>query len=135
MALSLDNRFIRFLLVGLLNTAFGYSVFAFFVLIHTHYAVAALLSTVCGVVFNFKTTGRIVFGNRDNSLLVRFFGVYAITYLLGVSVLRLSRGYQWNLLIVAAVMMPLMAIVSYLLNRFFVFDLPKSSLDVDGHPG
>lgn len=121
MALSLDNRFIRFLLVGLLNTAFGYSVFAFFILIHIHYAIAALLSTVCGVLFNFKTTGKIVFGNHDNSLLLRFFGVYAVTCVLGVLFLKLSTTYQWNVLLAAAVMMPPMAVVSYTLNRLFVF--------------
>jgi len=121
MAALLDNRFIRFLLVGVLNTVFGYAVFAVFILLDLHYAVAALLSTICGVLFNFKTTGRLVFGSRDNSLLVRFFGVYAITYVLGVLYLRVSTVYQWNILIAAAVMMPPMAILSYTLNRLFVF--------------
>jgi putative flippase GtrA len=121
MAYLLDNRFIRFLLVGVLNTIFGYSVFAFFIFINVHYTVAALVSTICGILFNFKTTGRIVFGNRDNSLLVRFLGVYTITYVIGVSLLRVSTAYQWNLLIAAAVLMPPMAVVSYTLNRLFVF--------------
>ncbi len=117
----LDWRFVRFLLVGVLNTAFGYSVFALFILLNFHYALAALLSTVCGILFNFKTTGRIVFGSRDNSLLLRFFGVYAITYILGVMCLRVSTAYEWDVLIVGAVMMPPMAVVSYTLNRLFVF--------------
>jgi putative flippase GtrA len=121
MAFPLDNRFIRFLLVGVLNTIFGYSVFAFFIFINVHYAVAALFSTICGILFNFKTTGRLVFGSRDNSLLVRFFGVYGVTYVLGVLCLRVSTAYQWNILIVAAVLMPPMAVVSYTLNRVFVF--------------
>lgn len=121
MPFPLDNKFIRFLLVGMLNTVFGYSVFALFILVNLHYAVAALLATVCGILFNFKTTGRLVFGSRDNSLLVRFFGVYGVTYVLGVLCLRVSTAYQWNILIVAAVMMPPMAVVSYTLNRVFVF--------------
>jgi putative flippase GtrA len=116
-----DNRFIRFLLVGALNTGFGYAVFAVLIFAHLHYAIAALLSTICGVLFNFKTTGRLVFGSRDNSLLVRFFGVYATTYVLGVLWLRVSTAYQWNVLIAAAVMMPPMAVLSYTLNRLFVF--------------
>lgn len=121
MAALCGNRFIRFLVVGVLNTVFGYTVFAVFILLGLHYAVAALLSTICGVLFNFQTTGRLVFGSRDNSLLVRFFGVYAITYMLGVLYLRVSTAYQWNILIAAAVMMPPMAILSYTLNRLFVF--------------
>jgi putative flippase GtrA len=121
MAALLDIRFIRFLLVGVLNTVFGYAVFAVFILLDLHYAVAALLSTICGVLFNFKTTGRLVFGNRDNSLLVRFFGVYAITYVLSILYLRVCTAYQWNVLTAAAVMTPPMAILSYTLNRLFVF--------------
>ena len=121
MASLFDNRFIRFLLVGVLNTIFGYAVFALFIFADLHYSIAALLSTICGVLFNFKTTGRLVFGSRDNSLLVRFFGVYGITYVLGVLWLRVSTTYQWNILIAAAVMMPPMAVLSYTLNRLWVF--------------
>ena len=117
----LDVRFIRFVLVGVLNTVFGYGVFALFIGLGLHYALAALLSTVCGILFNFRTTGRLVFGNRDNTLLLRFFGVYAITYVLGVLCLRVSTAYQWDVLIVAAVMMPPMAVLSYTPNRVFVF--------------
>ena len=121
MSSPLNSRFIRFLLVGVLNTIFGYSVFAIFIFTGMHYAVAALLSTICGILFNFKTTGQIVFGSRDNSLLLRFFGVYAITYVIGVLFLKLSTAFQWNVLIAAAVLMPPMAVVSYTLNRLFVF--------------
>jgi putative flippase GtrA len=117
----LDWRFVRFLLVGVLNTAFGYGVFALCILLNLHYSIAALLSAICGILFNFKTTGRLVFGNRDNSLLLRFFGVYGVTYVLGVLCLRVSTAYQWNVLIMAAVLMPPMAVVSYTLSRVFVF--------------
>jgi putative flippase GtrA len=118
----IDRRFIRFLFVGVLNTLFGYSVFALFILANFHYSLAALLSTVCGILFNFKTTGRLVFGNRDNSLLLRFFGVYGISYVVGVSLLKLSDTFGWNLLIAAAVLMPPMAVFSYTLNRVLVFE-------------
>ncbi len=121
MRFLLEPRFVRFLLVGVLNTAFGYGVFALLVLLHVHYAVAALLSTVCGILFNFKTIGALVFGNRDNRLLLRFFGVYAITYVLGVTCLRAATVLQWNVLAVAAVMTPPMAVLSYTMNRMWVF--------------
>ena len=122
MAALLEDRFVRFLCVGVLNTMFGYAVFAFFILLHLHYALAALCSTVCGILFNFQTTGRLVFCSRDNGLLVRFFGVYAVTYVLGVLFLRVSTAYQWNVLVASAVMMPPMAVLSYTLNRVFVFE-------------
>lgn len=116
-----DKRFLRFIVVGGVNTAFGYSVFALLILVGAHYAVAALLSTICGVLFNFRTTGRFVFENRDSSLLLRFVGVYAICYVTGVLLLRLSRALGVDILLAAAVLAFPMAVFSYTLNRLLVF--------------
>src|SRR5512141_497211 len=100
---AIENRFVRFLLVGALNTVFGYSVFAVLVIIGVHYAIAALVSTVLGVLFNFKTTGRLVFSSRDNHMLIRFVGVYAISYVVGVFLLRASVALSINVLLASAV--------------------------------
>jgi putative flippase GtrA len=116
-----DKRFLRFIVVGAVNTAFGYSVFALLILAGAHYAVAALLSTICGVLFNFRTTGRFVFKNRDSSLLLRFAGVYAICYVAGVLLLRFSRALGVDILLAAAVLAFPMAVFSYTLNRLLVF--------------
>lgn len=120
---ALEGRFVRFLLVGVLNTIFGYSIFAVLVLIGVHYAIAAFVSTVFGVLFNFKTTGRFVFSSRDNNMLIRFVGVYAISYVVGVLLLRASVAHSINVLIASAVLMLPMAFFSYTLNRLFVFRL------------
>jgi putative flippase GtrA len=119
----LENRFVRFLFVGVLNTVFGYSVFAGLVLIGVHYAIAALVSTVLGVLFNFKTMGRFVFSSRDNKMLIRFIGVYAISYVVGVLLLRASVSLSINVLLASAVLLLPMAIFSYTLNRLLVFRL------------
>ncbi len=118
---SLQNRFVRFLLVGALNTVFGYSVFAILIVVGVHYAVAALVSTVLGVLFNFKTTGRFVFSTRQNSMLIRFVGVYAISYAVGVLLLRVSVEHSINVLLASAVLLVPMALFSYTLNRLLVF--------------
>ncbi|HSB35229.1 MAG TPA: GtrA family protein [Thermoanaerobaculia bacterium] len=116
-----DPRFLRFLAVGALNTVFGYSVFAALILIGVHYAVAALVSTVAGVLFNFKTTGTFVFSNRENRLLFRFVAVYALTYVVGVGLLRWSEGRGIPVLLAAAVLTLPMAAFSFTLQRLFVF--------------
>ena len=117
----LDPRFIRFLLVGALNTAFGYTLFALFLFVGIHYAVALFLSTVTGILFNFRTTGRLVFGNRDDSRIVRFFGAYAVTYVLGVAGLRIAKAIGIDLYLAGAALTLGLAVVSFLLNRRFVF--------------
>ena len=111
----------RFLLVGALNTAFGYALFAVFVLAGLHYGLAAALGTILGVLFNFQTIGRLVFESRDRSLLLRFAAVYAVTYLLNVGILRALEGTGVHVLVVQAVLVLPMAVVAFALHRRFVF--------------
>jgi len=113
--------FVRFLLVGGLNTAFGYGVFALFILLGLHYAIAALLGTVLGILFNFKTTGILVFRSHDNALIAKFFAVYGVTYVIGVLVLKVFKAFGVHVLVTAAVTLLPMAALSFLLMRWFVF--------------
>lgn len=117
-----SRQFIVFLLVGVLNTAFGYGVYALFIFLGLHYAAATFLSTVLGILFNFKTIGVIVFKSRNNRLLFRFFGVYGICYLINITCLKamtlmgLSNMYLAGLILV----LPL-ALLAFYLNKRFVF--------------
>jgi putative flippase GtrA len=56
------HNFARFLLVGVLNTIFGYFLYGTLILIGLDYKLAVLLATILGVLFNFQTTGRLVLG-------------------------------------------------------------------------
>lgn len=120
-ALVPSRQFVRFLLVGVLNTAFGYGVFAAFILMGLHYALAAALGTVLGVLFNFQTIGRLVFESRDRSLLLRFAGVYAVTYVVNVGALRALEATRIHVLAVQAVLVLPMAALAFALHRRFVF--------------
>jgi putative flippase GtrA len=113
--------FLRFLLVGGLNTAFGYGAFAMFILLGVHYAIAALFSTILGILFNFKTTGTIVFRSHDNALVVKFFAVYGVTYVVGVLVLKAFKALGIHVLVTAALTLLPMAALSFALMRAFVF--------------
>lgn len=119
--------FLRFLVVGGLNTAFGYSVFAAFILLGIHYAVAAFLGTVLGILFNFKTTGTLVFHSHDNGLIARFFAVYGVTYVIGVLLLKIFKALGVHVLVTAAVTLLPMAALSFLLMRRLVFGRIEST--------
>ena len=115
------QQFGRYIAVGILNTAVGFGVYSTLIFIGLHYAVASLLGTILGVLFNFFTTGRIVFRNSDNSRLLVFFMVYGIVYgfnLVGLTILDLLHV---NLYLAGLVMVPPAAILAYILNRRFVF--------------
>src|ERR1051325_7699401 len=85
----LQSHFIRFLIVGGINTVFGYGVFAILILLHVPYAIAAFLSTCAAVLFNFKSYGTLVFGSHHNRLSGRLILVYAPSYVLNV----IPRGW------------------------------------------
>lgn len=50
----LNRQFLRFLLVGSLNTLVGYMAFVLFLYLNCHYAVASFLVIVCGILFDFN---------------------------------------------------------------------------------
>lgn len=117
----IKNRFIRFLIVGGINTAFGYGVFALLIFLKVHYAVAALLSTIFGVLFNFKTTGKLVFNSADNSLIFKFIGVYTIIYAVNTGALKVFNSYNVNMYVAGAAMILPMAMLAFVLNKNLVF--------------
>lgn len=119
----LPAQFISFLMVGVLNTAVGYALYAFFILLGFNYIFAPLCSTVLGVLFNFQTIGRIVFCSHDNRLIGRFLGVYALVYLFNVLGLKgfSSAGVE-NLYIAGAILTFPLALLSFILNKIFVFN-------------
>ncbi|MBL8018088.1 MAG: GtrA family protein [Leptospirales bacterium] len=118
-----------FLIVGGINTVFGYLVFALLTLTGLHYSLAAFLATVIGVIFNFFTTGRIVFENRSPALIFRFFLGYGVYYVLYVISIGLLKHFGLDSLVAAAIALPPLSVVSYLLNKYFVF--PQAN----GNPG
>src|SRR3990167_1084147 len=76
-------QFSKFLLVGMVNTIFGYGVFAICIYFGLPYPVATLIMTLLGIAFNFLTVGTLVFKNTNKNLILQFFFVYAILYTLG----------------------------------------------------
>ena len=121
-----DNiLFIRFIAVGLINTIFGYGLYLTCLYIGFNYMLAALISTILGVIFNFFTTGRLVFSSNDNSLIFKFIFVYLIIYfftILGITVLNLfTISYE----IAGAFMILPNAILAFFLNKSMVFNHEK----------
>ncbi|MFH1125627.1 MAG: GtrA family protein [Candidatus Altiarchaeota archaeon] len=116
-----ENQFMRFLAVGVVNTIFGYLAFAFFIYLGLHYSIAALLGTVVGVLFNFKTTGRLVFKNQDNSRIVGFIVVYCIVYSINVLFLAFFNMLKISNYIAGAILILPLGVIAFLLNKWFVF--------------
>ena len=119
--LLFDKQFHRFIAVGILNTIVGYSLFAFFIYTGLHYMLASLFATILGVLFNFHSIGKIVFKQHDYKLIFRFFSVYGITYLLGIIFLYFFDTLDVDMYLAGFLLLIPMAVISFLLNRYFVF--------------
>lgn len=119
---NIDIKFIKFLFVGVLNTLFGYGIFSLFIFLKLYYPIAALLAMVIGIIFNFKTTGTLVFKNKENSLLPKFFGVYGIGYLVNIGLLAIFDYFKFSMYVAQAIIILPMALLSFCLMKYFVFN-------------
>jgi putative flippase GtrA len=118
---GLQNQFIRFILASGANTLFGFFCFSLFIFLGFYYPLAVFFSTICGVLFNFKTIGRFVFLNNNNRLIVRFIGVYLTTYLLFTAGIGILIRLNTNTYVAGAILILPIGVTSYLLNKRFVF--------------
>ena len=119
--MKIDWLFAKFILVGILNTAFGYGAFALLMYTGLHYSAAVVLSTIAGILFNFKTTGVLVFKNKDNSLIFKFIAVYTLVCITGIIILRLAEIAHINLYFAGLVSTGICAVTAFLLNKNWVF--------------
>ena len=124
----LKHQFVKFLLVGVVNTIFGYLVFALSIYCGVHYSIAIIISNLAGTLFNFKTIGVLVFASHQNSLVFKFFGVYTVIYFLDLGGLISLHHLLDSRYIAQAILTLPLALVSFYLNRRFVFSSSRASL-------
>ena len=131
-------RFIKFVLVGILNTIFGYSCFAFFIYRGFSDITAPFFANLLSILFNFKTYGYLVFKNPDNHLIFKFSAVYSIVYVLNVcGLLILANAGVKNRYLSGLILLIPLALLAYYLNGKYVFKQKeiakqiKKTLDVE----
>jgi putative flippase GtrA len=118
---SNSRLFLQYLLTGILNTVFGYAVFAGGIYIGLPNWLALLSSTILGTLFNFKTFGRLVFDSQDNSRIFIFIGVYGVLYLLNLTLIRLFVSFGLNSYEAGFIGMLLIIPISFYANKKIVF--------------
>lgn len=115
------NQFVRFVLVGGINTLFGVGVYCMAIFIGLPYFIATLVSNVLGVLFNFFTTGRLVFRNSDPRLIFRFVACYIAIYFINTAVVKLFIEAGLNSYWAGILATPVVALCSYSLLKYFVY--------------
>jgi putative flippase GtrA len=112
---------IRFVLVGTLNTAFSYLIYAGLLFVGLGYALANFLALVAGIVFSFKTQGYVVFRNSDDRLLGRFILGWALIYLCTIGIIGRLIALGLDAYSAGALVLPCSVALSYLVQRYVVF--------------
>jgi putative flippase GtrA len=125
-ALRPRHRFVSFLLVGALNTLFGYSVYAAVIYLGGGYRLAVALSTIIGALFNFKSTGLLVFDHSDSRLILRFLLVYGVVFLVNLGGVGALVSSGFGAYLAGFLMLPILALLAYLLNSRYVFNQIKT---------
>ncbi|WP_170848501.1 GtrA family protein [Devosia sp. YR412] len=119
------TRGVRFILVGILNSAFGYAVYSACIYLGLGYFGASTTAMLLGIMFNYRTIGTLVF-KRQAAPFWRF----AVSYLLvlGFTVLLLEASGRLGIDPYLAGLLAAVpsAGVSYFLQRQFVFTKLRS---------
>lgn len=115
------HRWLRFLLVGGMNTAFGYGIYALLLFAGLNYALANLLALWLGLVFSFRTHSGLVFRQRQWRRFFRYLLSWCAIYLLNIGIIALLLQRGISAYVAGIITIAPAAVLSYLAQRHFVF--------------
>lgn len=118
-----NQRVVKFIGVGVLNTLFGYGIYAGFVFVGLPYLIALFVATIMGVIFNYFSFGRMVFQARVGWIVFgKFIIAYAIVYSINAGLLSLlTEGEFLNAYLAQGVCIFPSVAISWLLMNFWVY--------------
>lgn len=127
MNLSLLYKFLvskfRFLLAGIVNTIFGYLVFALLIYFDYDYLIAVLIATILGVVFNYFSYGAYVFSSKASSFkFFKFLVSYTIIYCFNTLMLYVLKiNFMLDIYLAQLICIPFNVVMSWLLLNRWVY--------------
>jgi putative flippase GtrA len=121
LAVSNPKEFLRFIVVGGVNTLFGFSIYSMCIYLGVGYFFSSAAALGAGVVFNHRTIGKYVFNSGNRKSFFPFAGCYLIVFSLTVILLELLGVAGANPYVSGFVVSIPMAVLSYFLQRRYVF--------------
>jgi len=116
-----DRQIVRFVLVGVLNTAFSYLVYAALLYLGLNFATANFGACALGILFSFRTQGVLVFRNPAPHLLLRYSLFWLVIYLCNIGLIKLFILFGLNAYVAGALALPPIVAMSFILQKYFVF--------------
>ena len=115
-----NNQFFRFIIAGVINTLFGWMVFASAFNLSNNISISLISSTVLGVFFNYLTFGGYTFRKYSRTIFIKFILCYILVYIINLLVLTSLQNY-FSVILAQLILLPIMALLSYLMIKNFVF--------------
>lgn len=117
-----DSAFIRFLIVGAINTINAYLVFAIMIFLGLHYTLATFIGGASSVILGFFMMSGFVFKTDRSGRFLPFVILFLLLYLANI-------GIQWSLhqvgitndYIAGAIALVIAVLLSFFANRHLVF--------------
>ena len=116
-----NSRIARYCVVGIINTAFSYGVFAILAAISDHYDLNLMVSTILGILFAFGNSRKYVFRSQRSGRFFHYLLGYGFAFLVNLLILNGLLATGFNALAAQAVSMPIVIVVSYFINATIVF--------------
>jgi len=113
---------VKYIIVGGINTSFGYGVYWSFLQLDFNFAVAVFFSTVFGIIFNLLTYGKLVFKSKiDTNIFYKFIFSYGFRYLLSIGGIAFFHSYGMSYEIAGVITIFFNAILGFFLLKNIVF--------------
>jgi putative flippase GtrA len=122
----LKYQFVRFLVVGGINTSVAYAAYAALLYTGLSYPAASFGALLLGIMFSFRTQGALVFRNRDSRLLLRYACTWGAIYLLNTWLIGRLIELSIDVYIAGALAIFPLTIFSYIAQKFLVFNERRS---------
>lgn len=120
-----------FAVIGFLNTAFAYLVYAASLYFGLPYPVAIVLSMAASILVGFVGQGRLVFRNSDPSRIVRYVVMWGLLLLVHTAIVNRSVAYGLTTYVGGLLAILPVVSLSYFIQKYYVFK--RESATVQQH--
>lgn len=117
-AAAMPNRFLRFVAVGVVNTAVGYAIYATGLLAGLPPQVALVVQFVLGALWNYQMHARLVFAHKGQRRLPAYIGAYLLLWAVnGLALQRLLAADVGPLAAQLLLLAPMVVLSFLLISR------------------
>jgi putative flippase GtrA len=111
----------RYVLVGAINTAFSYGLYAACIFAGAGYSVASAVSMIGGILFSHQTTGSLVFRSAGRGTLWKFAACYLVVYAFTLALLAAMDAAGIDAYLAGLLAAAPAALLSFTLLKLLVF--------------